>query len=96
MSGVDKRSWNNASAAGPAKIKRQEVMSAYPPQPLKEWAGSGNDGNSTLNASVHVRGSSTTNIYDFKYQTCVEHEDQKSNVMIILPVCLRHFVFISN
>lgn len=31
---------------------------------------------------------------DLKFQTCVGHEDQKSNVMIISPVCLPHFVFI--
>lgn len=94
MSGVDKRSWNNASAAGPAKIKRQEVMSAYPPQPLKEWAGSGTMEIGLLMLLFMPEAGPPQTLCDLKFQTCVGHEDQKSNVMIISPVCLPHFVFI--
>ena len=51
---LDKRSWNNASAAGPAKIKRQEVMSAYPPAASEGMGRIRYDGQRSPNGSVHA------------------------------------------
>lgn len=91
MSGVDKRSWNNASAAGPAKIKRQEVMSAYPPAASEGMGRIRYDGQRSPNGSVHAWGWSTTNTYmTLSIIKCIKYNDNITSLPV--AVCFYNLI----